>query len=269
LRDAATLTGVPRRDLRARVQRGEIAVRLVGGGASPKLRLTAAALAEAGLLGDNVGIIPRGTLATPSAVPTIPELTALVDMVRAQGARISALEDQRFHLALQLGAAMERAHAMEGRVHALTAFTTPAAEQTEARGRVKSSTAGDAGDPHARQDSAGTTRRVDGNPLGEAPDAAVAVRHQDESDGAPRVAAGAPDRVAPRPDVATPPATAIHEDAFPRTPGSPDGTAAASDDRAIESPAPPAPSRAFQAGSALRRGAFRLLALGARAGTAR
>jgi hypothetical protein len=136
LRQAATLAGVPRRALRARVRRGEIPVRVIGKGRAAKLRLTPAALAGAGLLGDEIAVV------TPDAPPAAAgDLGALLELVREQGARIAALEDQRFQLAGQFGAAVERVRALEERLVALgDPASPPAPHGTETQGRVVSAT---------------------------------------------------------------------------------------------------------------------------------
>lgn len=110
LREAAKLTGFRRKVLRARVTRGDVAVRMVGSGRAAKVRLTESALVEAGLL--------SGELAT---VATSDEVTDLIRLVREQQARITSLEDQRFQLAGQLGASLERTLALQDQLIALTA----------------------------------------------------------------------------------------------------------------------------------------------------
>lgn len=115
LRQAARLTGVRRRALRERVQRGQVAVRVLRTGRKTKLRLTPDALTAAGLL---PGSVPPEN---PPAAGSDLSAVALLDLVREQNARIASLQEQRFQLAGQLGAALERTRTLEDRVHALTA----------------------------------------------------------------------------------------------------------------------------------------------------
>jgi len=119
LRDAATLAGVPRRVLRGRVQRGEIPVRLLGTGKRPKVRLTPAALVAAGLLADDVAVREVDGQATPADL----NLALLLEMIRDQNRRIAALEDQRFQLAAELGATVERARTLAIRLAELPSAT--------------------------------------------------------------------------------------------------------------------------------------------------
>ncbi|CAA9522598.1 MAG: hypothetical protein AVDCRST_MAG73-262 [uncultured Thermomicrobiales bacterium] len=123
LREAAALTGVRRSVLRERIRRGHVPVRVLGKGTKAKLRLTADGLISAGLLlPDGPRSAGIGVLRAPPSVEADPpsELVSLIGLVRDQGARIAALEEQRFQLAGQLGAAMERARLLEERLAALT-----------------------------------------------------------------------------------------------------------------------------------------------------
>ena len=123
LREAARLTGLRRRALRERVRRGQVAVRVVAKGRTTKLRLTPDALAAAGLLPDGAPLdLDRSPVGAASELST-----ALLELVREQNGRIATLEEQRFQLAGQLGAALERAQALEARVLALTAPAPPSA----------------------------------------------------------------------------------------------------------------------------------------------
>jgi hypothetical protein len=110
LREAAELTGFRRKVIRDRVARGDIAVRVLGSGRNAKLRLTESALVEAGLLAGELAPAVRND-----------ELAELIRLVREQQARLSALEDQRFQLAGQLGAALERTLALQNELLELTA----------------------------------------------------------------------------------------------------------------------------------------------------
>jgi hypothetical protein len=110
LREAAELTGFRRKVIRDRVARGDIAVRVLGSGRNAKLRVTESALVEAGLLAGELAPVARND-----------ELAELIRLVREQQARLSALEDQRFQLAGQLGAALERTLALQNELLELTA----------------------------------------------------------------------------------------------------------------------------------------------------
>jgi hypothetical protein len=110
IRQAAELTGLRRRVIRDRVTRGDVSVRIIGSGRSAKLRLTESALVEAGLLPSK----------TPMAVKN-DELADLISLVREQQKRLNTLEDQRFQLAGQLGAALERTLALQNQLIELTA----------------------------------------------------------------------------------------------------------------------------------------------------
>ncbi len=140
LRQAAQLSGVRRRALRERVRRGQLAVRVLGKGRGAKLRVTADALAAAGLLPDEPPDLGKPTdqpAADPDRGGTLPA-AALLELVREQNVRIATLEEQRFQLAGQLGAALERVHGLEARILELA---PPRAEDrsprsTDARTRV-------------------------------------------------------------------------------------------------------------------------------------
>src|SRR3954453_19189021 len=110
LREAAELTGVRRKVIRNRVTRGEIAVRVLGTGRGAKLRVTESALAEAGLLAGNLELAGNAG-----------EGSNLIQLVREQQARITALEEQRFQIAGQLGASLERTLALQNQLIELTA----------------------------------------------------------------------------------------------------------------------------------------------------
>lgn len=209
-RDAATITGLPRREIRARVRRGEIAVRVRGKGQSAKLRLTLRALAEAGLL----------DLDPPAADPVSTDTPArLLDMIHDQGVRIAALEDQRFQLAGQLGAAIERSRALEQQLRVLAAPPAAAViEPVRATARTSST------------HQSGTSQRSP-----RAPSASSTVRDRDTS---------LRDDTRPGSETDTIVATAMR-DATPTA-----GT---------EVHGPQEPSRAWRAGTLMRRGASRLL----------
>jgi len=211
LRDAAAITGLPRREIRARVRRGEVAVRLLGKGSSAKLRLTPRALADAGLLGPDM---------TGAGTETTDTSARLLDLIDDQRVRIAALEDQRFQLAGQLGAAIERSRALEEQMRALDA--PPAASDAPARLTTRT---------HARAE-----RRAPRPPGASEVDAV----------GAPRGMASdvvIPAGMPPRATTDTIVATAMRE-AAPAAKGLPD---------------PGGPSRAWRAGALLRRGARQVL----------
>ncbi len=211
-RDAAALTGLPRREIRARVRRGEIAVRVLGKGRSAKLRLTPRALVEANLLGPDL-------LATSSVTDDTP--ARLLNLIHDQGARITALEDQRFQLAGQLGAAIERARALEEQMRALTA---PRAARDPRPRSVTDAEPRDERNPRQRSDL-----------LNRDPAALPRARNQRSAE---------PTGVAPATSSDTIVATAMR-DALPATAEGVLG--------------PEEASRARRAGALLRRGASRLL----------
>jgi hypothetical protein len=109
LAQAARVTGVPKAYLRELVDSGRLAVQLVPGRGEPKLRVSRSGLMEAGL----VPAASNGSAPVPS------ELSEMLALVREQMARITSLEEQRFQLGAQLGAAMERVAALEQRIEAL------------------------------------------------------------------------------------------------------------------------------------------------------
>ena len=126
LREAAKLTGVRQDALERRIRQGQIGVRILGKGKSAKLRVTAAALGEAGLLPEVEAASATGLPRTNGSA-TATDLAPLLAMIREQGARIAALEEQRFQLAGELGAAIERARLVEEQMRALAESTVPPA----------------------------------------------------------------------------------------------------------------------------------------------
>jgi hypothetical protein len=123
LSEAARLTGVRKRTLREGIQRGQIAIRVLGKGRDRKLRLTESALVEAGLLGRN---------RSGDAIPADGNVAALVELLREQNARLAAIEEQRFQFAGQLGAALERVRSLEERVFELAQRVSDASEPEQA-----------------------------------------------------------------------------------------------------------------------------------------
>lgn len=101
--EAARLTGLPKEYLRELAEAGRLAVHQMRFGNEPKARLTRGCLVDAGLLHEQE---------RPSAA----EFSELLGLVREQAARIESLEEQRFQLGAQLGAALERLNAIEARV---------------------------------------------------------------------------------------------------------------------------------------------------------
>jgi hypothetical protein len=110
IRQAAERTGLRRKVIRDRVTLGDVPVRIIGRGRGAKLRLTESDLVEAGLLAG-----------TSSPAVKHDELTDLIGLVREQQKRLNALEDQRFQLVGQLGAALERTLALQNQLIELTA----------------------------------------------------------------------------------------------------------------------------------------------------
>jgi hypothetical protein len=109
LAQAARLTGMPKAYLRELVDSGRLAVHLVPGHGEPKLRVSRSSLVEAGLL----------PTASNGSSPDPSELSEMIALVREQMTRITTVEEQRFQLGAQLGAAMERVAALEERIEAL------------------------------------------------------------------------------------------------------------------------------------------------------
>ncbi|MCC6790565.1 MAG: hypothetical protein IT336_02710 [Thermomicrobiales bacterium] len=110
LAQAARLTGMPKAYLRELVDSGRLAVYLMPGDGEVKQRVTRNALIEAGLLEPD----PAARDATPDR-----DLGELISLVREQSNRIGVLEEQRFQLGAQLGAAVERIASLEEQVQSL------------------------------------------------------------------------------------------------------------------------------------------------------
>jgi hypothetical protein len=108
--EAARLTGVRKRALRERIERGQLAIRVVGKGRETKFRLTESALVEAGLLSRS---------GHGETIPADGNVAALVELLREQSTRLAAIEEQRLQFAGQLGAALERVRSLEERVFEL------------------------------------------------------------------------------------------------------------------------------------------------------
>jgi len=113
LREAARLAGVPREYLEECVAAGKLGVHLHHKGDVMKFRVTRAALISAGILPDE------------SRPPIVDPNEQLVELLKTQTERLTAIEEQRFQLAGQLGAALERNRLLEERALALTATSKP------------------------------------------------------------------------------------------------------------------------------------------------
>jgi hypothetical protein len=109
LRDAARLAGAPREYLEECIASGRLAVHLHQKGQSTKFRVSPIALQSA-------GILPK-----PADSPERDSNEALVNLLRSQTDRLATIEEQRFQLAGQLGAALERNRILEERMLALAA----------------------------------------------------------------------------------------------------------------------------------------------------
>jgi hypothetical protein len=109
--EAARLTGKPKAYLKELVDAGQLPVRMLSDATGVKQRVTKTDLVHSGLLGD---------VARPAASH---ELDGLIALIREQAARIADLEEYRFQLGAQLGAARERIRSLEQRaestLHAL------------------------------------------------------------------------------------------------------------------------------------------------------
>lgn len=109
--EAARLTGQPKAYLRELAEAGRLAVRMIPSNGAPKLRLTQTGLIEAGLL----------EIPPPALAPAVEhdELAPLIALIREQYSQISALEEERFQLGAQLGAAIERVINLEARIETM------------------------------------------------------------------------------------------------------------------------------------------------------
>jgi hypothetical protein len=107
--EAGRLTGKPKAFLKELAEAGQLSVRLQTTDGESKIRVTRSGLTEAGLLQDEQAI----------ALPERGGVGELIALVREQATRISALEEQRFQLGAQLGAAVERVASLEEHVSLL------------------------------------------------------------------------------------------------------------------------------------------------------
>ena len=115
--EAARLAGVPKAYLRELAESGRLAVHLFPKDGETKLRVTATSLIEAGVLPLAAEPGPDGGTVALHRDPR--DLSELVALIREQSDRITSLEEQRFQLGAQLGAALERIASLEERIEAL------------------------------------------------------------------------------------------------------------------------------------------------------
>lgn len=108
--EAARQTGKPKVYLKELVETGQLSVRLLPHPDGAKQRLEEAELVRAGLLGG-------GQRATPEHS----ELEGLIELIREQTARIAVIEEHRFQLGAQFGAACERIRSLEQQAESLAA----------------------------------------------------------------------------------------------------------------------------------------------------
>lgn len=102
--EAAELCGASKADLRMKISKCQLRAFTVERGKKVQLRVTRADLIEAGYFG-----APQNPLAAVD----------LLDFIREQNHRISALEDQRAQMAVQLGIALERLRSVDERMSEL------------------------------------------------------------------------------------------------------------------------------------------------------
>ncbi len=109
LGEAARLSGMPREYLEECIASGKLAVHLHNKGDATKFRVSRVALESAGIVPKDIPSLARDPNET------------LIRLLHDQTARLAAIEEQRFQLAGQLGAALERSRILEERVLALAA----------------------------------------------------------------------------------------------------------------------------------------------------
>jgi hypothetical protein len=110
LKQAARMCQSKPAELRSRIKSGELRAFTIESGGKVRFRVTRAGLISAGLLGN--GVRYQASTATVD----------LLDLIRDQNQRISALEDQRAALSGQLGVALERLRAIDERLTSLEAL---------------------------------------------------------------------------------------------------------------------------------------------------
>jgi hypothetical protein len=103
------MTGMPKVYLRELVESGRLAVHLIPESGEVKQRVS------------RIGLIEAGLLSAESSEPpsSHAELGDLIALVREQSNRITTLEEQRFQIGAQLGAALERVSALEDQILSL------------------------------------------------------------------------------------------------------------------------------------------------------
>jgi hypothetical protein len=115
---ASRLAGVPKAYLRELADSGRLAVHLAPKDGEIRFRVTESSLIDAGILP-----LPKGSEAdvgTDESSQNHPrDLSGLVALIREQNERITSLEEQRFQLGAQLGAALERIASLEERIEDL------------------------------------------------------------------------------------------------------------------------------------------------------
>jgi hypothetical protein len=107
LKEAAELCGLRPAELREQIERGRVRAFTVQQGKKTSFRLLRSTLADAGLL--------REQRPKPDPEPDTARVD-LLSLIRDQNQRISSLEDQRAHLAGQLGVALERLRSIDERL---------------------------------------------------------------------------------------------------------------------------------------------------------
>lgn len=141
LREAAALSGAPRAYLDECIAAGRLAVHLRHTSKGVKLRVT------------RIGLVAAGILPPPV------KDESLVQLLREQAERLAAVEEQRFQLAGQLGAALERNRALEERLQ-LAAVVAEPPPMDAATSPEPASTSAPAAEAPSSSD--GTTQRIDG-----------------------------------------------------------------------------------------------------------
>jgi hypothetical protein len=115
---ASRLAGVPKAYLRELAESGRLAVHLAPKDGENKLRVTESSLIDAGILPPLAS--PEADVRSDLSVRgNPPDLSELVALIREQSERIASLEEQRFQLGAQLGAALVRIASLEERIEAL------------------------------------------------------------------------------------------------------------------------------------------------------
>jgi hypothetical protein len=131
---ASRLAGVPKAYLRELAETGQLAVHLAPKDGETRLRVTESSLVDAGVLPPPKD--PEANTRTDLSIRDNPrDLSELVALIREQSERITSLEEQRFQLGAQLGAALERIASLEERIEALP----PASLLQEVTATVESS----------------------------------------------------------------------------------------------------------------------------------